>query len=75
MQLSLAPGPHVISVKPGALGKTYEHTVQLTDTQTQYLEFEMPAFLLGNAFHLGSSIVPRDTQQAKADMQGLKGVK
>ena len=75
MQLPLAPGQHVISVKPGALGKTYEHTVQLTDKQTQYLEFEMPAFLLGNAFHLGSSIVPRDVQQAKADLQGLKGVK
>ena len=75
MQLSLAPGQHVISVKPGALGKTYEHTVQLADKQTKYLEFEMPPFLLGNAFHLGSSIAPRDAQQAKTEMQGLKGVK
>ena len=69
------PGEHVLSFKPGSMAKTYEVKLQLTDKQTQYVEFVPPPFLLGNAFMLGSEIIPRTPEQAVADMQGLKGVK
>ena len=75
MPLQMAAGEHLLSVKPGAFGKTYEVNLKLTDKQTQYFEFELPPFILGNAFHLGSSITPRTPAQGVADMQGLKAVK
>ncbi len=75
MQLPFTPGEHVVSVKPGPFSKTYEHTVKLESNQTQYLEFELPAFFLANAFMLGSGITAREADKANADMQGLKGVK
>lgn len=75
MPLQMTAGEHLLSVKPGAFGKTYEVTLKLTDKQTQYFEFELPPFILGNAFHAGSSITPRNAQQAQTDMKALKGVK
>jgi Protein of unknown function (DUF2846) len=75
MQLPLAPGEHLVTVKPGPFSKTYEHTVKLESNQTQYLEFELPAFFLANAFMLGSGITAREADKANADLQGLKGVK
>ena len=75
MPLQMIPGEHLLSVKPGAFGKTYEVTLQLADKQTQYFQFELPPFPLGNAFHLGSSITPRTPEQAQAAMKALKVVK
>lgn len=75
MQLPLTPGEHVLSVNPSALSKTYEYTFKIESNQTQYIEFELPHFLLGNMFLLGSNITPREVEPAKADMQGLSGVK
>ncbi len=71
----VAPGDHLVNVKPGAFGSTYEYTAKLGNKQTQYLEFAAPPFLLGNAFHAGSSIAVRTPQQATADLMGLKAVK
>lgn len=75
MRLPVAPGEHVLSVKPGALSKTYEYKLQLVDKQTQYVEFELPPLILHTVFLLGSDITPRTPEQGAADMQGLKGVK
>ena len=75
MRLPVAPGEHVLSVKPGALSKTYEYKLQLVDKQTQYMEFELPPLILHTVFLLGSDITPRTPEQGVADMQGLKGVK
>lgn len=75
MLLTMAPGDHVLGVNPSFLSKTYELKLTLADKQTQYVEFELPPFILGNAFLLGSSITPRTADQAVAEMQGLKGVK
>ena len=75
MPLQMTVGEHLLSVKPGAFGKTYEVTLKLADKQTPYFQFELPPFLLGNAFHLGSSITPRTAEQGQAAMKALKGVK
>ena len=75
MALQMTAGEHLLSVKPGAFGKTYEVTLKLADKQTQYFQFELPPFILGNAFHLGSSITPRTAEQAQTEMKALKGVK
>lgn len=75
MPLQMTAGEHLLSVKPGAFGKTYEVTLKLADKQTQYYQFELPPFPLGNAFHLGSSLTPRTAEQAQAAMKELKGVK
>ena len=75
MPLQMTPGEHLLSVKPGAFGKTYEVTLQLAEKQTQYFQFELPPFPLGNAFHLGSSLTPRTAEQAQTAMKALKGVK
>ncbi len=75
MPLQMSAGEHLLSVKPGLLGKTYEVTLQLAEKQTQYVEFELPSFPLGNAFHLGSSLTPRTAEQAQTAMKALKGVK
>ena len=75
MRLTVAPGQHVLSVKPGVFSKTYETTTQLADQQTQFVEFAVPALVLTNPFMLGSDIAPRTPEQGVADMQGLKGVK
>ena len=75
MRLTMAPGEHVLGVSPGAISKTYEIKLTLADKQTQYVEFELPHFLLANAFLLGSNITPRTPEQGALDMQGLKAVK
>ena len=75
MPLQMTAGEHLLSVKPGAFGKTYEVTLKLADKQTQYFQFELPPFILGNAFHLGSSITPRTAEQGQAAMKALKWVK
>lgn len=75
MRLTMAPGEHVLGVRPSSISKTYEVKLTLTDKQTQYVEFELPPILLFNTFLLGSSITPRTAEQAVAEMQGLKGVK
>lgn len=75
MPLQMTAGEHLLSVQPGAFGKTYEVPLKLADKQTQYFEFELPPFILGNAFHLGSSITPRTSEQAQTEMKVLKGVK
>ena len=75
VRLTVAPGEHVLGVKPGALSKMYETTLKLADQQTQYVEFAVPALVLANPFMLGSEITLRAPEQAAADMQGLKGVK
>ena len=75
MRFTLAPGEHVLGVKPSAISKTYETKLQLVDKQTQYVEFAVPPLVLGNMFMLGSDISPRTPEQGVADMQGLKGVK
>jgi Protein of unknown function (DUF2846) len=75
LHLQMATGEHLLSVKPGAFGKTYDIPLKLADKQTQYFEFELPHFLLSNAFHLGSNITPRPPERAATDMQVLKGVK
>jgi hypothetical protein len=75
VQVTAPAGEHVLGFKPGSMTKTYEVKLQLLDKQTQYVEFVPPPFLLGNAFMLGSEIIPRTPEQGVADMQGLKGVK
>jgi Protein of unknown function (DUF2846) len=75
MRLTLAPGEHVLGVKPSPISKTYETKLRLINQQTQYVEFAVPALVLGNMFMLGSDIAPRTPEQGVADMQGLKGVK
>ena len=75
MRLTMAPGEHVLGVSPSFISKTYELKLTLADKQTQYVEFELPPFILGNVFSLGSSITPRTAEQGVAEMQGLKGVK
>ena len=75
MRITLAPGEHVLGVKPSPISKTYETKLQLVDRQTQYVEFAVPPLVLANMFMLGSDIAPRTPEQGVADMQGLKGVK
>lgn len=75
VHITAPPGEHVLGFKPGSMAKTYEVKLQLADRQTQYVEFVPPPFLLGNAFMLGSEIIPRPPEQGVADMQGLKAVK
>ena len=75
MRITLAPGEHLLGVKPGHISKTYETKLQLVDKQTQYVEFELPHLLLANVFMLGSDITQRTLDQGVADMQGLKAVK
>ena len=75
VHITAPPGEHVLGFKPGSMAKTYEVKLQLADRQTQYVEFVPPPFLLGNAFMLGSEIIPRTPEQGVVDMQGLKGVK
>ena len=75
MRITLAPGEHVLGVKPSPISKTYETKLQLVERQTQYVEFAVPPLVLANMFMLGSDIAPRTPEQGVADMQGLKGVK
>ncbi len=75
LRFTLAPGEHVLGVKPSPISKNYETKLLLVDKQTQYVEFAVPPLLLGNVFMLGSDIAPRTPEQGVADMQGLKGVK
>jgi hypothetical protein len=75
MLFTVPPGQHTLSVKPGAFGTTYDHSFEITANTTQYVEFELPTFILGNAFHLGSKLAPREAGQAHTDMQGLVGMK
>lgn len=75
MRFTLAPGEHVLGVKPSPISKTYETRLQLVNQQTQYVEFAVPALMLANMFMLGSDIAQRTPEQGVADMQGLKGVK
>ena len=75
MRLTLAPGEHVLGVKPSAISKTYDIKLQLANQQTQYVEFSVPHMLVANVFMLGSDVAPLTPEQGVADMQGLKGVK
>ena len=75
VHMTAPPGEHVLGFKAGSMTKTYEVKLQLEDRQTQYVEFVPPPFLLGNAFMLGSEMIPRTPEQGLVDMQGLKGMK
>ena len=73
--MKVPKGEHVLKVKAGAFGKTYEHRWTAEAGKTYYLEFVLPQFLLANAFNLGSDIVVREEAVARQDMQALKGMK
>jgi len=75
MQLTLTPGAHVFTVKPGATGKVYEQAVTIVENQTQFFEFELPPVMVANLFMLGSNITTRTAEQAKVDLKELKAVK
>ena len=79
LRLRLGPkcsNHRIIQIQGNArLAKTYEVTLKMADKQTQYFQFELPPFILGNAFYLGSSITPRTAEQAQTEMKALKEVK
>lgn len=75
LRVTVAPGKHVLSVKPGAFSSSYDAVFELTNGQTQYVEFVVPPFILTTALMLGSDISPRTPERAVVDMQGLKGMK
>lgn len=73
--MKISKGDHILTVKPGPFGKTYEHRWFAEAGKNYYLEFELPPLLLANAFNLGSDIVVRDEVTAQQDMKTLKGMK
>ncbi len=75
MRLPVAPGTHVLSVKPNVFSQTYERTLQVADKQTIYVQFGVPPILLMNAFMLGSDLNLRTSEEATADLKDLKAVK
>ena len=73
--MQVPKGDHLLKVKAGGFGKTYEHRWTAESGKTYYLEFVLPSLLLANPFNLGSEIVVREEVTARQDMQTLKGMK
>ena len=73
--MKVPKGDHLLKVKAGELGKTYEYRWTAETGKTYYLEFVLPPLLLANPFNLGSDIVVREEATARQDMQALKGMK
>ena len=68
-------GPQTLSVKPGAIAKSYEQTWEAVEGRTYYFEFVLPSYLLGNIVHLGSDLAVRSEAVAQRDMKLLQGMK
>ena len=73
--MKVPKGEHLLKVKAGGFGKTYEHRWTAETGKTYYLEFVLPMLLLGNPFNLGSDLVVREETIARQDMQALKAMK
>jgi hypothetical protein len=75
LHLRLPPGNHVLKVAPGGFGKISELQFQAEAGKQTFMQYDFVGGLLGNAFFIGSSIKPRDSLVAVAELKELKSAK
>lgn len=75
LHLQLLPGQHALKVSPGGMGKSSEFQIQLEPGTTSFLQYDFVTGPLANVFFIGSSIQPRNQEQAMLDMKELNSAK
>lgn len=73
--LRLAPGSHVLAVKPGPLTVNSELAIEVKAGTTNFYRYEFPTGILFNLFLIGSGIEPKDQATALVEMKELRAVK
>lgn len=72
INLSLTPGKHTITVKPGGMAKNFALDIQALPGKTQFVEFDLNGGPLANIFFVGSELIQRPQDKALADLKTLK---
>ena len=75
LMLQVAPGQHVVGVRPGGLAKTFVYNVSAEAGKNYFLEFDFNSGPFANLFFLGSEIKQREQEQAMKDMGDMKSAK
>ena len=75
LHLRLSPGEYSLKVSPGGFAQSSDLPIQLDPGKTSFLQYDFTSGPLANVFFIGSSIQPRNQEQALLDMKELNSAK